>query len=553
MNANDIAALCNALSLKEKDRPIHVLDTKLKDRGKERLALCLVGKILTTKLVNRDAFIDVMKSVSGLKSAVSGLKPAVSGLKSVVYGLKPAVSGLKSAVSGLKSAFISPFFNRFKSILSIVKLDNVKVNGDVCFAVDITFKGKVTIAIKPGVKLGIPDGAVLENKLFLCDKKCESERIEELVFERFFLSAVATPKILDKTTLWHRRLAHVSEKGLMEMSKQGLLCGDKLDKLSFCDHCVYGTMIRVKFNVAKHCTQLILDYIHSDLWGPSRHVSMGDYRYFMSIIDDYSRRVWIYFMKTKDETLQKFKDWKVMIENQSEKGVKRLRIDNGLEYCNDDFNKYCNEHGIVRHKTVRGTPHQNDTETPFRELAGAVFVCSVPPSGNSVVDDERKMAKVKRDVDGLGRKLASGKYFLVDCGFPNRCQFLAPIRGVRYHLQDFAGQALSSQSKSAGFGVVLRDSGGRVLAALCRNVRACYQPQVAEALAILEGLKFDVAGNYSKVIVESDALVVVQAIINKVASSSDVGVVLNDIFLLSAHFSEVSFNFAPRLVMALLS
>ncbi|KAK9083583.1 hypothetical protein Scep_030054 [Stephania cephalantha] len=33
-----------------------------------------------------------------------------------------------------------------------------------------------------------------------------------------------------------------------------------------------------------------------------------------------------------------------------------------------------------------------------------------------------------------------GKYFLVDCGFPNRRQFLAPFRGVRYHLFDFTGQ-----------------------------------------------------------------------------------------------------------------
>ncbi|TXG72438.1 hypothetical protein EZV62_001017 [Acer yangbiense] len=113
-------------------------------------------------------------------------------------------------------------------------------------------------------------------------------------------AAVAAPKILDKTTLWHRRLTHVSEKGLMELSKQGLLCGDKLDKLSFCDHCVYGKMIKVKFNVAKHCTQSILDYIHSDLWGPSRHVSMGGYRYFMSIIDDYSRRLQVLVQSVND-------------------------------------------------------------------------------------------------------------------------------------------------------------------------------------------------------------------------------------------------------------
>ncbi|XP_019158190.1 PREDICTED: uncharacterized protein LOC109154905 [Ipomoea nil] len=39
-----------------------------------------------------------------------------------------------------------------------------------------------------------------------------------------------------------------------------------------------------------------------------------------------------------------------------------------------------------------------------------------------------------------GLKVPQGKYFLVDCGFPNRQQFLAPYRGVRYHLQDFFGQ-----------------------------------------------------------------------------------------------------------------
>ncbi|KAL6499894.1 hypothetical protein OROGR_027804 [Orobanche gracilis] len=46
--------------------------------------------------------------------------------------------------------------------------------------------------------------------------------------------------------------------------------------------------------------------------------------------------------------------------------------------------------------------------------------------------------------DALSRrnslKVSQGKFFLVDCGFPNRRQFLAPFRGVRYHLQDFAGQ-----------------------------------------------------------------------------------------------------------------
>ncbi|XP_021808759.1 protein ALP1-like isoform X1 [Prunus avium] len=50
-----------------------------------------------------------------------------------------------------------------------------------------------------------------------------------------------------------------------------------------------------------------------------------------------------------------------------------------------------------------------------------------------------------------GLKVAQGKYFLVDCGFPNRRQFLAPFRGVRYHLQDFAGHGNDPQNENELF------------------------------------------------------------------------------------------------------
>ena len=45
----------------------------------------------------------------------------------------------------------------------------------------------------------------------------------------------------------------------------------------------------------------------------------------------------------------------------------------------------------------------------------------------------------------------SGKFFLVDCGFPNRRQFLAPFRGVRYHLQDFVGQGRDPETSNELF------------------------------------------------------------------------------------------------------
>ncbi|XP_073279480.1 UTP--glucose-1-phosphate uridylyltransferase-like [Primulina huaijiensis] len=59
---------------------------------------------------------------------------------------------------------VASFLSRFKSIPSIIELDSLKVTGDVWFGAGVILKGKVTITAKPGLKLEIPDGAIIENK-----------------------------------------------------------------------------------------------------------------------------------------------------------------------------------------------------------------------------------------------------------------------------------------------------------------------------------------------------------------------------------------------------
>ena len=78
------------------------------------------------------------------------------------------------------------------------------------------------------------------------------------------------------------------------------------------------------FKAVVHRTKYTLDYVHSDLWGPSRESPIKGSRYLLNIIDDYSRKVWVFFLKSKDVVFSGFKDWKTMIEKQTEKQVKRL-------------------------------------------------------------------------------------------------------------------------------------------------------------------------------------------------------------------------------------
>ena len=84
--------------------------------------------------------------------------------------------------------------------------------------------------------------------------------------------------------------------------------------MKFCEHCIFGKHKRVKFNTSVHTTKCTLNYVHADLWGPSRKPSLGGSRYMLTIIDDYSRKVWPYFLKHKDDIFAAFNDWKVMIE-----------------------------------------------------------------------------------------------------------------------------------------------------------------------------------------------------------------------------------------------
>ncbi|KAA0067607.1 retrotransposon protein, putative, Ty1-copia subclass [Cucumis melo var. makuwa] len=132
-------------------------------------------------------------------------------------------------------------------------------------------------------------------------------------------TAIASGKVTYMFMLWHNRLAHVSERGLQALSQQGLLEGVKNVELSFCEHCIMGKCTRVQFGKGKHTTKGILDYVHSDLWGPTKEAFMGGSRYFISIIDDFSRKVWIYPLKQKDEAFGKFLEWKKQVEKQTGK------------------------------------------------------------------------------------------------------------------------------------------------------------------------------------------------------------------------------------------
>jgi IS30 family transposase len=69
-------------------------------------------------------------------------------------------------------------------------------------------------------------------------------------------------------------------------------------------------------------------------------------------------KTWIYFLRKKSEVFDRFKEFKALVENQTEKQIKVLRTDNGEEFRENEFEELCKKCGISRQKTTPYTPRQ---------------------------------------------------------------------------------------------------------------------------------------------------------------------------------------------------
>ncbi|GJX87625.1 retrovirus-related pol polyprotein from transposon TNT 1-94 [Tanacetum coccineum] len=157
---------------------------------------------------------------------------------------------------------------------------------------------------------------------------------------------------------WHQKLGHMSEQGMKILVERKLLPGLTKVSLPFCEHCVISKQHRLKFKTSNSRSVYVLELVHSDVW-QAPVLSLGGAKYFVSFIDDYSRRCWVYPIKKKSDVFEVFKVYKARVELDSGKKIKCLRTDNGGEYTGDEFDTFCRQEGIKRQFTTTYTPQQN--------------------------------------------------------------------------------------------------------------------------------------------------------------------------------------------------
>ena len=140
-------------------------------------------------------------------------------------------------------------------------------------------------------------------------------------------------------SLWHRQLGHMSESGMRTLSRLG------------------QTMPLHKRRSLRKVEPLQL--VHSDVCGPMPVVSMGGAQYFITFIDDFSQKVWVYSFKRKDQVLTIFQRFVTLVETQTDKKVKCLWSDKSGEYVSKAFQDFCDAKGIKRKFPALYNPPQN--------------------------------------------------------------------------------------------------------------------------------------------------------------------------------------------------
>jgi hypothetical protein len=142
-----------------------------------------------------------------------------------------------------------------------------------------------------------------------------------------------------KTMLWHQRLGHIGEKGLRVLHGKGMVEGMSNFSLDFdfCEHFIYGKKNQVIFPSIAMRAEGVLQLVHTDVFGPMSVPSLGKFVYYVSFIDEFLRNTWIYFLGKKYEVFDRFKEFKALVENQTDKIIKVMRANNGVLFCGNEF------------------------------------------------------------------------------------------------------------------------------------------------------------------------------------------------------------------------
>jgi transposase InsO family protein len=164
------------------------------------------------------------------------------------------------------------------------------------------------------------------------------------------------------TWRWHARFGHLHFRALHTLSKRSMVRGlpgvERVEE--YCDGCALGKQHRTPFpRASAFRADRSLELVHTDLCGPISPVTPGGNSYFLLVVDDYSRYMWLEVLKAKSDAFQHFCKIKAATEAAGNCKLRAFRSDRGGEFNSGEFRQLCEENGIKHFTTAPYSPQQN--------------------------------------------------------------------------------------------------------------------------------------------------------------------------------------------------
>jgi transposase InsO family protein len=171
-----------------------------------------------------------------------------------------------------------------------------------------------------------------------------------------------TARKADEAWRWHQRFGHISFQALHKLQSGNMARGlphiDHVDQL--CDSCLAGKQRRSLFPAqARRRAGGVLELVHGDICGPITPMTPSGNHYFLLLVDDMSRYMWLCLLASKDQAPTAIRRFKAAAELESGHKLKVLRTDRGGEFTSVEFGAYCAEEGVQRQLTAPYSPQQN--------------------------------------------------------------------------------------------------------------------------------------------------------------------------------------------------
>lgn len=283
--------------------------------------------------------------------------------KSLFITFEPAHERMSVAAEGVtypiegKGTIMLSFGNKdfkFSNVMYVPKLKRNLISGPQLDVKGVKFSGgggKVKVTLNDITLFT----AFLDNGIYFLYPNVPDKTPNKIQYE----TSISGVNEIEK---WHKRFAHVSPDLIENTSKSQSVNGlPQVRRGNFsCEVCKINKQKRVSFKpINKTRSRRPLELLVMDIWGPAKNIGRNGEKYFLSIIDDFSRKVAVYPLQSKADVFTVFKQHVIRAERFLDTKVKTIRSDNGTEFVNYNFSQFCRNNGIKHELTNVYSPEQN--------------------------------------------------------------------------------------------------------------------------------------------------------------------------------------------------